>query len=174
MGCQTSRLGNRRSWAGLGCRTQGFSVPFWRPLPRGPVCVGFGFGACGLWSMPRPLGGWCLWPVTLTLPALRSAVTPLGDQERGGAPSLGGGALQRGGGDRGGGQEFSQAHPQLDHSGKRMGAEGAESWGCGCPLRRTLCRGPRAAWSTSPIAGPLRPLLPWRPEGNEVTLSASQ
>lgn len=83
--------------------------------------------------MPRPLGGWCLWPVTLTLPALRSAVTPLGDQERGGAPSLGGGALQRGGGDRGGGQEFSQAHPQLDHSGKRMGAEGAESWGCGCP-----------------------------------------
>lgn len=42
------------------------------------------------------------------------------------------------------------------------------------PLRRTLCRGLRAAWSTSPIAGPLRPLLPWRPEGNEVTLSASQ
>lgn len=57
--------------------------------------------------------------VYLTSPCLpNSTVAPLGDQEWGGAPSLRGRALQCGGGDGGGGEELSQAHPQLDHGGK--------------------------------------------------------
>lgn len=92
-------------------------------------------GACGLWTlkgtaggMPGSFAGQCLSLVALTLPILSSTVAPLGDQEWGGAPSLGGGALQRGGGDGGGGEELGQAHTQLDHSGEWMGAEGANSW----------------------------------------------
>ena len=120
-------------WAGP--QKTGLGFPFWGTLHRGHLCIGLGFGVFGLWTLKATAGGMpgslarrCLSPVALTLPALCSTVASLGDQEWGGAPSLGGGALHRGGGDRGGGEELSQAHPQLDHGGKRMGVEGADSW----------------------------------------------
>lgn len=64
--------------------------------------------------------------MVLTFPSLLAfTVAPLGDQERGGTPSLRGRALQYGGGDGGGGEKLSEAHPQLDHSGKRVKGEGS-------------------------------------------------
>lgn len=60
-------------------------------------------------------------PVALSPPhLLGSAVTPLGDQAWRGTPPFRRGALQCGGGDGGGGEKLSQAHPQLDHCGKRV------------------------------------------------------
>lgn len=69
---------------------------------------------------------------------LGSTVTPLGDQAWRGAPPFRGGALQCGGGDRGRGEELSQAHPQLDHCGKRVRDDGTLSSKKGVATARDL------------------------------------
>lgn len=117
-------------WAGP--QNTGLGFPVWGALPWRHVGAGLGLVAFGpsrglLVECPGPLlAGVC--HRALTLPVLSSTVAPLGDQEWGGAPSLGRGALQHGGGDGGGGEELGQAHTQLDHGGKWMGAEVANSW----------------------------------------------
>lgn len=134
IGVPDIKVGNQRCWAGLGRRMQALVSPFGEPYTGGMCVLGWGLwplgpqGDCWCNAQVLAFAGQCLSPVALTLPILSSTVAPLGDQEWGGAPSLGGGALQHGGGDGGGGEELGQAHTQLDHGGKWMGAEGANSW----------------------------------------------
>uniref|UniRef100_A0A5F4WGH7 Calcium/calmodulin dependent protein kinase kinase 1 n=1 Tax=Callithrix jacchus TaxID=9483 RepID=A0A5F4WGH7_CALJA len=77
-------------------------------------------------------------------------VAPLGDQERGRAAALRGGALQRGGGDGGGGEELRQAHPQLDHGGKKGVAKGPRAQSSPASRKTRLppepLHAPRATW----------------------------
>lgn len=113
-------------WAGFGYNKQASVSPSREPYTKiHRLYIGFGFGVCGLWVPSRQLLVECPWSfadwvsVYLTSPCPPNfTVAPLGDQEWEGAPSLGGRALQCGGGDGGGGEELSQAHPQLDHGGK--------------------------------------------------------